>query len=148
MNSRFTWRLLLTVGIAFLGGMAGALIGQTLFATHADDRGDLHHFVHASLDLDSSQRSRIEILERHFTTRKHALELDLRSDNARLAEAIETEHDNGPAVAAAVDRSHLAMGNLQKLTIAHIFEMRQVLRPAQAAKFDAAVVGALTEESR
>lgn len=37
----------------------------------------------------------------------------------------------GPRVAAAVDRSHAAMGELQKATLAHIFDMRQLLRPGQ-----------------
>ena len=66
----------------------------------------------------------------------------------RLAEAIEAEHSYGPKVAAAVDRSHEAMGRLQKETLSHIFAMRQLLRPDQAARFDAAVTKALTDEGR
>ena len=77
---------------------------------------------------------------------RHALELEMRADNARLAEAIETEHGNGPKVTAAVDQSHAAMGELQKATLAHIFAMRQLLRPDQTPQFDAAVVKALTDD--
>jgi hypothetical protein len=40
------------------------------------------------------------------------------------------------------------MGMLQKETLKHIFAMRAVLRPDQAAKFDAAVVKVLTEPVR
>jgi hypothetical protein len=40
------------------------------------------------------------------------------------------------------------MGQLQKETLAHIFAMRALLRPEQAAKFDAAVTRALTEDPR
>ena len=40
------------------------------------------------------------------------------------------------------------MGELQKETLAHIFAMRQILRPDQAAKFDQAVVKALTVDAR
>ncbi|MEO6361470.1 MAG: heavy metal resistance protein, partial [Sphingomicrobium sp.] len=36
------------------------------------------------------------------------------------------------------------MGELQKVTLQHTFDMRSVLRPDQAAKFDAAVTKALT----
>jgi hypothetical protein len=72
----------------------------------------------------------------------------LRADNARLADAIEAEHDNGPRVIAAVDQSHQAMGELQKETLGHIFAMRQVLRPNQAKTFDQAVVRALTDDVR
>ena len=36
------------------------------------------------------------------------------------------------------------MGELQKATLSHVFAMRAVLRPDQAARFDAAVAEALT----
>ena len=145
---RFQGRLLLTAAIALLAGLAGVLICPALFSARAPAANDFHQFVHSALDLDSAQRSRLELLEQRYATRKRALELELRSDNARLAEAIAAEHGNGLKVAGAVDRSHHVMGNLQKETIAHIFAMRQVLRPDQAKKFDAAVVRALTEENR
>jgi hypothetical protein len=68
----------------------------------------------------------------------------MRSDNARLAEAITAEHGYGPGVQAAVDRSHEVMGELQKETLQHVFRLRSVLRPDQARKFDEAAVKALT----
>jgi hypothetical protein len=40
----------------------------------------------------------------------------------------------------------MAMGQLQKETLEHIFAMRALLRPDQVAKFDAAVVKALTAD--
>jgi hypothetical protein len=40
------------------------------------------------------------------------------------------------------------MGDLQKETLEHIFAMRAVLRPDQAAKFDDAVVKALTAQKK
>jgi hypothetical protein len=67
-------------------------------------------------------------------------------DNARLAEAIEAEHGNGPRV-AAVDQSHAVMGE-PEATLAHIFAMRQLLRPNQTGQFDQAVVKALTDDAR
>ena len=50
-------------------------------------------------------------------------------------------------VQAAVDHFHAAMGDLQKATITHVFEMRSVLSPAQAEVFDAAVVEALHDDA-
>ena len=70
----------------------------------------------------------------------------MRADNAKLAAAIENEHGYGTEVAAAIDQSHMAMGQLQKETLEHIFAMRALLRPDQVAKFDAAVVKALTAD--
>ena len=77
-----------------------------------------------------------------------ALQLEMRADNARLAAAIEAEHDNGPQVVAAITRSHEVMGEVQIATLGHIFAMRKVLRPEQADKFDRAVVQALTADVR
>ena len=47
-----------------------------------------------------------------------------------------------------MDHFHVAMGDLQKATIAHVFEMRSVLTPAQAEVFDVAVVDALRADAR
>jgi hypothetical protein len=92
--------------------------------------------------------ARIEAIEKGFAARKAELEAELREDNVRLAEAIKAEHGYGPKVAAAVDLSHHAMGELQKETLQHIFEMRGVLRPDQAERFDDAVVKALTAKKK
>lgn len=134
--------------IAFAAALGGVVIGRSLVRPSAAAGTELHRLLHEQLDLDDAQHARIEALERRFAVRRRALELELRADNARLADAIEAEHGNGPRVAAAVDRSHAAMGQLQKETLAHIFAMRQILRPDQAAKFDRSVVKALTEDAR
>lgn len=140
--------VLLIAVVAFLAAIAGVIVGRAYFGPPAPHESELHSLLHDELDLDAGQLSRIEALERRFAVRKRALELELRADNAQLADAIEAEHGNGPRVRAAVDKSHQAMGELQKETLAHIFAMRQVLRPDQAAKFDRVVVQALTAEQQ
>lgn len=142
------WRW--TVGIAviaFLAGIAGALVGRALIPARTQS-SELHDVLHHQLKLDADQEARIEAIERQFAVRRRALELELRAANARLADAIQAEHGNGPKVAAAVDSSHVAMGELQKATLAHIFAMRQILHPDQADKFDRAVVKALTADAQ
>lgn len=143
-----SWRW--TIGIvvaAFLAGVVGVLAGRVLIPQrpHASE---LHDVLHHQLELDAAQQARLEALERQFAVRRSQLELELRAANAQLAGAIEAEHGNGPRVAAAVDASHAAMGELQKATLEHIFAMRQILRPGQADKFDRAVVKALTADAR
>jgi hypothetical protein len=143
-----SWRWTIGIAvIAFLAGLAGVFAGRVLIPprTHGSE---LHEMLHHELDLDAAQQARLETLERQFAIRRSALELQLRAANARLAGAIEAEHGNGPQVAAAVDASHAAMGELQKATLEHIFAMRQILRPDQADKFDRAVVKALTADAR
>jgi len=141
-------RLLLIALVAFAAAVAGVWVGRAYVARQAPVETELHALLHDQLGLDAGQHARIEAIERRFAVRKQALELELRADNARLADAIEAEHGYGPRVSAAIDRSHHAMGELQKETLEHIFAMRGILRPDQAARFDQAVVKALTAEER
>ncbi|PSO10411.1 MULTISPECIES: periplasmic heavy metal sensor [unclassified Sphingobium] len=140
--------LLLIALVAFFAAIAGVYLGRYFFPQPAAAGVELHEVLHGKLDLDDRQKRQIELLEQRFAVRRRALELELRADNARLADAIEAEHGNGPRVTAAVDQSHQAMGELQKETLGHIFAMRQILRPDQAKTFDQAVVHALTDDVR
>lgn len=141
-------RTLLIALATFVAAIAGVFVGRAILPAPDQPGTELHDVLHHRLALDAKQKTSLEILERRFAVQRRAFELELRADNARLAEAIEAEHGNGPRVAAAVDRSHTAMGELQKATLAHIFAMRQVLRPNQTAQFDQAVVKALTDDQR
>lgn len=144
-----TARLAAIVGIiAFIAALAGVWVGRTLIPPHRQQGSELHEVLHHQLDLDDGQKARLEALEQRFAVRRRALELALRSDNARLADAIEAEHGIGPRVTAAVDASHTVMGELQKETLAHVFAMRGILRPDQAATFDRAVVKSLTADAQ
>jgi len=141
-------RILLVALVALLAALAGVFIGRVFIMPAKPVETEIHRLLHDELTLTAGQHSKIESIERSFAVRKQALELELRADNARLATAIEAEHGYGPQVSEAVDRSHKAMGELQKVTLEHIFAMRAVLTPDQAAKFDGAVVKALTAQER
>ncbi|QNA86650.1 periplasmic heavy metal sensor [Sphingomonas sp. So64.6b] len=141
-------RVILIALIAFAAAIAGVVVGRAFVVPERPVENELHELLHEQLNLDKDQHGRIDLIEKHFAVQRRALQLELRADNARLAEAIEAEHGYGPRVAAAIDRSHQAMGQLQKETLEHIFAMRGVLRPDQAVKFDQAVVGALTAKDR
>lgn len=143
----YRWAIGIAV-IAFIAAIAGVFVGRTLIPQRPAQGTELHELLHHDLNLDAQQQAKLTVIEQRFAVRRQALELELRADNARLADAIEAEHGNGPRVAAAVDACHEAMGELQKETLAHIFAMRQILRPDQAAAFDHAVVKALTADAR
>ena len=143
-----TKRLVLCVALAFVAAIGGVFVGRALLPQPKQPGTELHEVLHHRLALDADQQARLKVLEDRFAVQRRALELELRAANARLAEAIEAEHGNGPRVAAAVDQSHAAMGELQKATLAHIFAMRQLLHPDQTAAFDQAVVRALTADAR
>jgi hypothetical protein len=134
--------------MTFAAAVAGVFVGNRLIPARPTPGAELHAVLHHKLALDSGQRARLATLEQRYAVRRQAMELELRSDNALLAEAIEVEHGYGPKVSTAIDRSHQAMGQLQKETLAHVFMMRQLLQPDQAVTFDSAVTRALTDEER
>ncbi len=141
-------RNVLIAVIAFAAAFAGVFAGRAMLGHHRHADNELHALLHEQLNLDATQHAKLDILEQQFAVRREALELEMRADNAKLASAIEAEHGYGPQVSAAIDQSHMAMGELQKETLEHIFAMRALLRPDQAAKFDGAVVKALTADQK
>ena len=135
----------IAVLIALAAGCIGAFaIGEWREAAHPQT---LHDFVHEELDLDASQREQLEQLEARFTVERNELESSLRAANARLAVAMDEEHEYGPQVAAAIDDVHGRMGDLQKATVGHVFAMRALLKPEQKARFDRQVSLSLTGEA-
>lgn len=138
--------LVFTVALAAVAAGLGAWAGAR-YVVAQDASPSLHETVHEKLDLTADQETRIEALERRFAERKRALEAEVRAANAELAAAIQASEGDSSRVQAAVDHFHVAMGALQKETIAHVFDMRAVLTPEQAERFDAEVVQALTAET-
>ena len=61
---------------------------------------------------------------------------------------MEAEHEYGPEVAAAIDDVHAQMGELQKATVRHVFNMRELLDAEQQIQFDRKVSEALTRDPR
>lgn len=141
-------RLVLIALVALLAAVLGVCIGRAVLPQPTHTGAELHALLHERLDLDAAQEAKLEIIEKEFATTRRTLESRLRADNARLAEAIAAEHVYGPRVVAAVDASHRSMGAVQKATLEHVFAMRAILRPDQAAKFDAAVDRTLTAEAK
>ena len=141
------WRYLLVAVLAATIALCASWAARHWLAAPGHDGSEMHAFMHDQLDLDEEQEARLEELEAHFANRRNALDARLREANAELARAMASEHQYGPRVAAAVDHAHMAMGDLQKATLEHVFAMRALLRPDQAARFDRAVNKALTESS-
>ena len=142
------WKsILLTVVLAAVASGAGAW-GAAAWMMRQNEAPGVHDIVHQKLKLTADQDARLDDIEARFSTRRKALEADVRAANRELANAIAASQGDGPEVRAAVDHFHDAMGALQKATIAHVFEMRAVLTPEQARVFDREIAGALTQEPR
>ncbi len=141
-----TTHIILAVLLAALAGCLGALAADR-WANHEAGSG-LHDFVHDELTLTTDQEQRLDALEARFAVERARLEGSARAANARLAQAMENEHEYGPEVSAAIDEVHARMGDLQKATVRHVFDMREILDPEQQRQFDRKVSDALTRDPR
>lgn len=95
---------------------------------------DPHAWLHRELDLTEAQHAALEPVEARFATKQSELTERLRAANRDLARAMGEDKAYTPRVAAAVETIHHRMGDLQKASIEHVFEMRAVLSPAQGDK--------------
>ena len=140
--------LLITVVLAVLAAGGGASACAYYVISHQTAGPSLHDMVHRDLKLTPEQSRKLDAIEENYALERKGLEADIRAANRELAAAIREGHKDSPQVEAAIDHLHMAMGALQKATIAHVFDMRAVLTPQQAKTFDAEVIAALTEEDR
>jgi Spy/CpxP family protein refolding chaperone len=140
-------RLVLIALVTFTAALAGTYAGRALLGPNGQSESELHSQLHQELDLDAAQEAKVETIERRLAARRKALELEMRAANIHLAQAMETEHGYGPEVTAAIDHTHMIMGEMQRETLEHLFAMRATLRPDQAAKFDRIVTRALSPET-
>ncbi|CAN1568832.1 Heavy-metal resistance protein [Caulobacteraceae bacterium] len=140
--------LLITVVLAVLAAGGGASLCAYYVISHQTAGPSLHDMVHRDLKLTPEQSRKLDAIEGRYAVERNALEADVRAANRELAAAIREGHRDSPQVEAAIDHLHMAMGALQKATIAHVFDMRSVLTPQQAKAFDAEVIAALTQEGR
>lgn len=138
------WRaIVLTAVLAAIASAAGTWIGAS-WVLDRREPPSLHDIVHDELDLTAAQHAEIDVIETRFAAIRPGLEGEVRAANQELARAIQQSDGDGPQVQAAVDHFHAAMSALQKETLAHVFEMRSVLTPDQAAVFNDRIVEALS----
>lgn len=138
------YHIVLALLLALAAGCLGALAAGH-WERNREPRS-LHDFVHEELDLSPTQDAELDRLEESFSIERKRHQASLRRANAELALAMEEEHRYGPKVSAAIDRVHEAMGELQKATVEHVFDMRDLLDETQAIQFDRQVSRSLTEE--
>ena len=122
--------LLAVAGVAFLTCWLNGRV------THhrARESSEAHVWIHTQLGITAEQEKALEPIEERFAEKKkHYAEL-IRIANKELAQAIVEDRSDSPRVSAAVERIHHAMGELQKLTLQHIFEMKPMLTPQQYEK--------------
>jgi len=104
----------------------------------------MHEWLHEELNLTEEQSASLTRLEEQFATKEAGVRTAFNDANRHLATVIREEGAFTPRVGAAVEEVHRQMGELQKLSISHLFEMTTVLDPEQNEKLMGYAEKALT----
>ena len=132
LHTRFAL-LLLTVAVVAAGSclLTGRWVASRHAASSAPGAAAAHQWIHRELGITPEQEQALQPIEAKYAARRDELMAAIHQANAELARAIREDRADSPNVSAAVDKIHHAQGELQKVTLQHVFEMRSALSPAQ-----------------
>ncbi len=113
---------------------ASCYLGSRFMNSFCSRTVDAHEWIHQQLNITAEQEEALEPCERLFAeNKKHYSEL-IRIANMELAQAILEDQGDSPKVAEILEKIHQSHGELQKVTLKHVFEMKKVLSPEQYKK--------------
>ncbi len=110
--------------------------------------GDTHNYLHSKLGITREQDTKLQEIEANYQKRKLYLEETIRLANMELADAIKKNPSFSPEVQQAVDKIHQAMGELQKASLEHLFQMQPILSPQQNEKLKNLMTDALYDNAK
>lgn len=140
--------ILFFFAVVFVAGLTA--FGTVRLSSH--DR-TLHHltahdWLHRELALTADQERALEPVEARFVDKQRAHSAALREAHRALGRAIAEEKRYTPRVAAAIEAVHERIGDLQKTSIEHVFEMQTLLSPEQGEKLLAVAQKALEQHHK
>ncbi|KAA5805426.1 periplasmic heavy metal sensor [Alkalicaulis satelles] len=137
--------LVISLMLAVLAGVFAAWCATHFFSSAAPEPS-LHRIIQNELGLTADQRAQVSEIEARYTAQRQTREREMRAANARLAAAIEADHQLDDNVRAAIQDFHHAMGELQLETIRYVLDVREILNEDQRVHFDATVTASLTDQ--
>jgi nickel and cobalt resistance protein CnrR len=127
--------------------IGGLYIGQQYLRDsqpHDHDKPTaLHQYFHERLHITEAQDKALTKIEHRYREKRKYLEEKIKLGDMELANAISQDGKYSPRVQAAIDSIHTTMGEMQKSTIEHLFEMQTVLTPEQNQKMNQMITDAL-----
>ena len=140
--------LAVTVLVALAAGAAGGWMGAEranggLLATQPL-RQSVADVVRDGLRLTAAQKDEIGAIEDRFSQERGLLRNRIAEANMELADALMSDMAYGRQAQTAVGHVQDGLGELQKVTILYVLEVRDVLTPEQQRIYDRKVREALT----
>lgn len=125
------WGFLLTLIFTAFVSVAVSIFGMRLWTGQQMAKQDAHQWIHKQFRLTKEQDLALSPIEEKYQLRKKELMDEMYRANRELADAILINHGQSPSVDQAVKKNHSIMGELQKVTLNHVFEMKTVLTEEQ-----------------
>lgn len=129
--------IIVIIAVAF----TGLFVGQKFM--HLKMQKDWHIILHNKLELTNQQNIEITKLENIYLAKKDVLKSKLHMANIKLADALKQDKSYSNKVENAVDEIHIIMGEMQKLTIQHLLNIRPILTKEQNNNLEKIVTNAL-----
>jgi hypothetical protein len=148
MSPRLLPLALALAAIAIISAASSFLTLRLVSRDESYPARDYHEWIHKKLNMTAEQERRSLASERRYEETKRHLEEVIRLTNSELAESILTDKSYSPSVERSVAEVHNAMGQLQKATLEHIFELKEVLDADQYGHLIELTVQGLSENTR
>ena len=126
--------LLFFILLLFIAGLSSIFSIKIFSRSKQPEKMSPHEWIHQQLRLTPEEHERLEPTEKTFHQECKRLQKQLHQNNQTLAQAILTQEKNSAEVKEAIKNIHITMGELQEITIAHVFDMKIFLTPEQYNK--------------
>ena len=127
MKSRALSLAFALAAIAMISAASSFLTLRMVSRDQGHPAEDYHEWIHKKLNMTAEQERRSVTSERRYEETKRHLEEVIRLANSELAERILKDKSYSPSVEKSVAEIQSAVGQLQKATLEHIFELKEVL---------------------
>jgi Heavy-metal resistance len=147
--SVFQRQLVLTIVLAGLAGFTGVWFGAHGLPIESNPpaaplRLAVDELTRRGLvGLTQAQKTQIYDIEVRFGRERNRLRARIANANSDLADALADEMALGPKVETSIGHLKSLIGDLQRLTVAYVLDLRGVLSEQQQTVFDEKVVAAL-----
>ena len=147
-SSRRPLPFLLFFSILVVVSVLVAVISVRLMSPHSDwsthDQAKGHQWLHQELDLTAEETAAIDAFEAPYRAERARLQKAFDARVQAIAALLESSDELTPTVTQAVHDLHIVHGQLQELSIAHYFEMLNVLPPEKQERLRNLAVDALS----
>ena len=148
MRSRILSLAFVLAAIIIISAASSVLTLRMVSRGEAYPAEDYHEWIHKKLSMTAEQEQRSLTSERRYEETKRHLDEVIRLANSELAERILKDKSYSPTVEKSVAEIHSAMGQLQKVTLEHIFELKEVLDAEQYQRLIELTAQGLSENTR